>query len=86
MIYIGPEHALRNGRAVPVVPTKHVFWVGGNHHITMSQDLYDEWLRNIGLNTPKPQEVIETRPGRCECGSEAVGSSMHAPYCPAFEK
>lgn len=54
--------------------------------ITLSQDLYDEWLESLGAKVPKPHEVIETRPGRCECGSEAVGSTRHATYCPAFEK
>lgn len=50
------------------------------------QDAYDAWLRSIGEKKPKPQEVIETRPGRCECGSEAAGSMRHSTWCPAFEK
>lgn len=51
-----------------------------------SQDLYDEWLKAIGERQPKPLEVVETKPGRCECGSDAVGSRMHSQWCPAYEK
>jgi hypothetical protein len=55
-------------------------------YLYMSQYAYDAWLESIGQKAPKPQEIIETRPGRCECGSEAAGSSRHSTWCPAFEK
>lgn len=53
---------------------------------TFNQDVYDAWLESIGQKMPKPIEVIETRPGQCECGSTAAGSARHSQWCPAFEK
>lgn len=61
-------------------------WTDGTSVYYGNQDAYDAWLESIGQKTPKPLEVLETRPGQCECGSTAAGSSRHSLWCPAFEK
>lgn len=53
--------------------------------IKAHQDAVDAWLESIGQKQPKPLEIIETRPGHCECGGDAVQAVYHADYCPKFE-
>lgn len=61
-------------------------WTDGTRVFYGNHDAYDAWLESIGQKMPKPLEVIETRPGLCECGSTAAGSLRHSTWCPAFEK
>jgi hypothetical protein len=52
---------------------------------------FEAWVQKYerekrGLPMPWPLEIIETRPGNCECGSDSVGSGRHLYYCPKFVK
>lgn len=49
------------------------------------RDAYDAWLDAIEARMPKPLEVIETRPGNCECGGDAVNAAFHSDWCPKHE-
>ncbi len=55
----------------------------------MTPEEFESWVQKFEKaqrGAARPLEIIETRPGNCECGSDAAGSSRHSYYCPKFEK